>query len=158
MRTARLALLLLPAALAPAPARAQLLGAQINVIGQRLVPVHSPYAGALSLRWWGDDEMSQSFGVYLGARLPAGLQAYLDVEMIRGNGVSGASGLAGVTNGDVVRQGTVDLGKNPYVARAFLRWTISLGAPVATRWPGRRTRSRRWSPRTAWRSPPASWP
>ena len=130
MRAARFPLpLLLPllAVLPPAGARAQLLGAQINLIGQSLEPLHSPYAGPLSLRWWGDDEMSQAFGVYFGARLPAGLQAYLDVEMIRGNGVSGASGLAGVTNGDVVRQGTVDLGKNPYLARAFVRWAISLG-------------------------------
>ena len=104
-----------------------ILGAQLNLIGQRLQPLHSPYASPASLLPTGDTEMSQAFGIYLGARLPAGLQAYLDVEMIRGNGISHASGLAGVTNGDVVRQGSVDLGKNPYVARAFLRWTIGLG-------------------------------
>jgi len=130
MRATRLLILLLPATLVPAAARAQLLGAQINVIGQRLQPLHSPYTGILSLRPTGDTQMSEAFGVYLGGVLPAGFQAYLDVEMIRGNGVSSSSGLAGVTNGDVIRQGTVDLGKNPYVARAFLRYAISLGGPA----------------------------
>jgi len=104
-----------------------LLGAQLNFIGQRLQPLHSPYAGPLSLKSGGDTEMSQAFGVYLGARVVGGLAAYLDVEMIRGNGVSHASGLAGVTNGDVVRQGSASLGKGPYVARAFLRYSVGLG-------------------------------
>jgi high affinity Mn2+ porin len=127
MRATLPAVLLLTASLLPATARGQVLGAQLNFIGQRLQPLHSPYTGPASLLPTGDTEMSQAFGVYLGARLPARLQAYLDVEMIRGNGVSRASGLAGVTNGDVVRQGSVDLGKNPYVARAFLRWTAGVG-------------------------------
>ena len=134
---AALAALLLPAAAmaqaaalpAPSPPwpASWLLGAQINLIGQRLQPLHSPYAGVNSLRWWGDTEMSQAYGLYFGAALPAGLQAYLDVEMIRGNGLSNASGLAGITDGDVLRQGAVNLGKGPYVARAFLRWTVPLG-------------------------------
>jgi high affinity Mn2+ porin len=47
--------------------------------------------------------------------------------MIRGNGISSASGLAGITDGDVLRQGSVQLGKGPYVARAFVRWTAGLG-------------------------------
>jgi high affinity Mn2+ porin len=127
MRAALLATLVLSTTLLPATARGQVLGAQLNVIGQRLQPLHSPYAGPLSLQPTGDTEMSQAFGVYFGAKLPGRLQAYLDVEMIRGNGISKASGLAGITNGDVVRQGSVDLGKNPYVARAFLRYTIDLG-------------------------------
>ncbi len=104
-----------------------ILGTQLNFIGQRLQPLHSPYAGVNSLRWWGDTEMSQAYGIYLGGALVGGLQAYLDVEMIRGNGVSSASGLAGITDGDVLRQGTVQLGKRPYVARLFLRYAIGLG-------------------------------
>jgi hypothetical protein len=46
--------------------------------------------------------------------------------MIRGSGISHASGVASVTNGDVLRQGSVDLGSGPYVARAFVRWSIPL--------------------------------
>ena len=48
--------------------------------------------------------------------------------MARGSGVSHASGLAGVTNGDVLRQGTADLGNGPYVARAFLRFIVPMGS------------------------------
>jgi hypothetical protein len=54
--------------------------------------------------------------------------AYLDVEMVRGSGISHASGTAAITNGDVLRQGTVELGSGPYVARGFVRWTIPLAA------------------------------
>ena len=70
--------------------------------------------------------------MYLGARLIPRLDGYLDVEMARGNGVSHASGLAGITNGDVLRQGTADLGNGPYVARAFLRLSLPLGLAADT--------------------------
>ncbi|MDQ6636018.1 MAG: carbohydrate porin [Gemmatimonadota bacterium] len=74
--------------------------------------------------------MSDTYGLYLGARITSHLDGYLDVEMARGNGISHASGLAGVTNGDVLRQGTADLGNGPYVARGFLRFTLPLGDDV----------------------------
>jgi hypothetical protein len=45
--------------------------------------------------------------------------------MIRGKGISRVVGVAGPTNGDVLRQGTIDLGSGPYVARAFVRYTRS---------------------------------
>ncbi|HEY5440211.1 MAG TPA: carbohydrate porin [Gemmatimonadaceae bacterium] len=78
----------------------------------------------------GDRAVSHTYGIYLGARLAPRLDGYLDVEMARGSGISHASGLAGVTNGDVLRQGTADLGSGPYVARAFLRLTLPLGSDV----------------------------
>ncbi|MDQ6888167.1 MAG: carbohydrate porin [Gemmatimonadota bacterium] len=46
--------------------------------------------------------------------------------MARGSGIGRAVGLAGPTNGDVIRQGTADLGKGPYVARAYVRYAVSL--------------------------------
>jgi hypothetical protein len=79
----------------------------------------------------GDRQLSQSYGAYGGTCLLSHLAAYLDVEMIRGGGISRASGLAAVTNGDVLRQGSVDLGNGPYVARAFVRWTIPLPSVVS---------------------------
>ena len=109
-----------------APARAQLLGAQATLIGQRLQPLRSPYAGAMSLRADGDRQLSQSYGAYGGLCIGGGLDVYLDAEMVRGSGISHASGLGAVTNGDVLRQGSVDLGSAPYVARVFARWTIGL--------------------------------
>jgi len=106
--------------------RARLLGAQATFIGQDLRPFDAAYSGPMSLVDRGDRQLSQSYGVYGGACLTPAFAAYLDVEMIRGGGISHASGLAGVTNGDVLRQGSVDLGQGPYVARAFVRWTVPL--------------------------------
>ena len=102
-----------------------LLGSQINVIGQDLRPMRSPYEGPNSLTALGDSKISHAYGVYTGIDVGHGLQGYLDVEMVRGKGISRVVGLAGPTNGDVLRQGTVDLGSGPYVARAFVRYTHS---------------------------------
>ena len=106
----------------------QVLGTQINVIAQHLAPFHSPYRGAMSLTSTGSDAISHVYGVYTGVSITKRLEAYLDVEMARGKGISHASGLAGITNGDVLRQGTADLGNGPYVARAFLRYTQPLSS------------------------------
>jgi hypothetical protein len=107
---------------------AWILGTQINVIGQHLAPFGSnPYSGPNSLKASGDSKLSSAFGIYLGARVVAGAQVYLDIEMIRGGGISGVTGLGGITNGDVLRQGSVNLGQGPYVARAFLRYAIAIG-------------------------------
>jgi len=100
-----------------------LLGTQINVIAQDLRPMRSPYEGPNSLAARGDSKISHAYGVYGGVDAGHGIQAYLDVEMIRGRGISRVVGLAGPTNGDVLRQGTIDLGSGPYVARAFVRYT-----------------------------------
>lgn len=104
----------------------QVLGTQIDVIAQRVAPFAAQYSGPMSLISRGDHSISHVYGVYVGARLRTGVDGYLDVEMARGSGISHASGLAGVTNGDVLRQGTADLGNGPYVARAFLRFSLSL--------------------------------
>ncbi|MDE3151230.1 MAG: carbohydrate porin [Gemmatimonadota bacterium] len=111
--------------------RARLLGAQATLIAQDLRPFHAAYSGPMSLVSGGDRQMSQSYGLYAGACVLPGLAAYVDGEMIRGSGISHASGLGGVTNGDVLRQGSVDLGDGPYVARAFVRYTIGLPSTTA---------------------------
>jgi Carbohydrate-selective porin len=104
----------------------QVLGTQVNVIAQHLPTFHSAYNGPMSFTASGSDAISHVYGVYTGARIQPGLEAYLDVEMARGKGISHASGLAGVPNGDVLRQGTADLGNGPYVARAFIRYSHAL--------------------------------
>ena len=108
--------------------RVTLLGAQATFIGQDLRPFPAAYSGPMSLTNGGDRQLSQSYGAYGGACLTGQLTAYVDVEMIRGSGISHASGIAAVTNGDVLRQGSVDLGKGPYVARAFVRWSVPLAS------------------------------
>lgn len=105
----------------------QLLGAQYTFVDQHQDALRSPYAGPLSLLARGDTERSHTFGAYFGVQLPAHLQFYFDLEMFKGEGVSGTTGLAGLTNGDVIRSGAVQLGKRPYVARRFLQWTLPLG-------------------------------
>jgi hypothetical protein len=104
----------------------KLLGAQTTFIGQDLRPFSAAYSGTMSLVSHGDQQLSESYGLYGGACITSQLAAYLDAEMIQGSGISHASGLAAVTNGDVLRQGSVDLGKGPYIARIFVRWTIPL--------------------------------
>ena len=108
----------------------QVLGTQLTVIAQQLGSFNAAYSGPMSLVATGDHAVSHTYGIYLGARIAPRLDGYLDVEMARGSGISHASGLAGVTNGDVLRQGTADLGNGPYVARAFLRFMMPLGTDV----------------------------
>ena len=105
----------------------QFLGAQYTMIDQHQDRVHSPYSGPLSLSARTDTARSHTFGAYFGVALPAHFQFYFDVEMFKGQGVSGATGMAGLPNGDVIRSGSANLGKSPYVARRFLRWTLPLG-------------------------------
>jgi high affinity Mn2+ porin len=106
----------------------QILGGQATVIEQRVLPFHNPYQGPNSFKANGDDEISHSYGFYLGAQVTPLVQIYVDTEMIRGAGISNATGLGGYTNGEVIRQGSVDLGQAPYVARAFLRYVVPLGS------------------------------
>ncbi|PYO40740.1 MAG: hypothetical protein DMD33_16595 [Gemmatimonadetes bacterium] len=47
--------------------------------------------------------------------------------MAEGAGVSQATGLAGITNGDVIRQGTANLSRGPYLARLIVRYFVPLG-------------------------------
>jgi high affinity Mn2+ porin len=132
---ASLGLLLTSAVLSPGWAQAgwpdwapRLLGAQVTVIVHNLRPFPAAYSGVNSLGNLGDTQGTHTYGVYLGARLARWLQAYADGEMALGGGVGHAVGLAGLTNGDVIRQGSVDLPKAPYVARVFLKALIPLGA------------------------------
>ncbi len=114
----------------------QLLDAQVNYVAQQLDPLHSAYAGPLSLPAAGDQALSRTFGAYLGVRLPAHLAFYLDGELFTGSGVNRGTGLAGYVNGDVVRAGPGSGGKQrPYIARAYFDWNLPLGtasAPVAS--------------------------
>lgn len=104
----------------------QVLGTQINIIGQQLAPFHSPYSGPNSLASGGDRQLSDIYGIYLGQRVSRRLEGYLDIEMARGSGIGRAIGLASYVNGDVIRQGSADLGQGPYVARAFARYSLPL--------------------------------
>ncbi|HYA87311.1 MAG TPA: hypothetical protein VEI57_09645, partial [Nitrospirota bacterium] len=98
------------------------LGAQFNGVYQYMPDFHSPYEGPNSLSFQENrgKDFTQTYGLYLGSQLASRLQAYLDVEWFRGNGISDGVGLGGYVNGDVIRAGSSNLPKDPYVARLYL--------------------------------------
>jgi high affinity Mn2+ porin len=106
----------------------QLVGAQYTWIRQYQYPLHSPYRGTNSLDPAGDTQGTHTIGLYFGWAFTDRLQAYLDTEKFNGAGVSGATGLGGLTNGDVVRQGSASLHKDFYIARSYLRYVVPLSA------------------------------
>ena len=73
---------------------------------------------------------THTVGLYFGWAITHDLQAYFDVEKFMGDGVSNSVGLGGLTNGDVVRQGSAGLEKRPYVARRYLRYMVPLSDGV----------------------------
>ncbi|MBV9346277.1 MAG: carbohydrate porin [Gammaproteobacteria bacterium] len=105
----------------------QLLAAQYTYILQQQSTLRSPYQGPLSLDPRGDTQATHTVGFYGGWAPLNGAELYLDTEKFMGAGVSGATGLAGLTNGDVVRQGVVGLKKQFYIARAFAHFVYPLG-------------------------------
>jgi len=104
------------------------LGLQYTFIDQQQTALLSPYQSHLSLLPAGDRQSTNTIGAYGGwAPVPWG-QLYLDVEKFMGAGVSGATGIGGLTNGDVVREGTQGLKKEFYIARLYARFMLPLGS------------------------------
>jgi len=108
----------------------RLLGEQYTFVVQNQSALHSPYAGPLSLHPDGDTQPTHTIGFYLGWALSDWAQAYFDTEKFMGAGVSGATGMGGLTNGDVVREGASNLPKRFYIARSYLRFMLPLGAQL----------------------------
>lgn len=103
------------------------LGAQYTYILQHQSGLRSPYAGSLSLKSGGDTQPTNTLGFYTGWAPFSWGQAYFDVEKFMGAGISGATGLGGGTNGDVIRSGS-GLRKQFYIARLYARFMLPLGA------------------------------
>jgi hypothetical protein len=104
-----------------------LLGAQYTYVLQHQDALHAPYSGRLSLEPDGDTQPTHTIGGYLGWAPFAWGQLYFDTEKFMGAGVSGATGLGGLTNGDVVREGADNLKKTFYIARLYARFMVPLG-------------------------------
>src|SRR5262249_49322758 len=111
-----------PAPQAPHNPWPQLVGAEFTYVWQRQSPLHSPYQGPNSLDPRGDSEPTYTMGIYLGWEPLEHLQLYFDTEKFMGAGVSGATGLGGLTNGEVVRAGAENLPKRVYIARLYVRY------------------------------------
>jgi hypothetical protein len=108
-----------------------LIGEQYTFIVQNQSSLHSPYQGPLSLKPNGDTQPTDTIGFYGGWAITNWAQLYLDTEKFMGAGVSNATGLGGLTNGDVVREGANSLPKRFYIARVFLRFMLPLGPQLA---------------------------
>ena len=106
----------------------QFLGAQYTFIEQWQSALRSPYEGVHSLLPGGDQQPTHTIGGYSGWAPFSWAQLYFDVEKFMGAGVSGATGLGGLTNGDVIRAGTVGLKKEFYIARLYARFLVPLGS------------------------------
>ena len=108
----------------------QLLGAQYTYVLQHQDALDAPYSGRLSLRPDGDTQPTHTLGGYLGWAPVGWGQLYFDTEKFMGAGVSDATGLGGLTNGDVVREGASNLKKTFYIARLYARFMVPLGSEV----------------------------
>ncbi len=91
-------------------------------------PFHSPYQGqnSLSFKTGLGQQITQTYGAYIGSQLAPGLQVYADGELFQGNGISNGEGLGGYVNGDVIRAGSSNLPKVPYIARLYFRYYYPL--------------------------------
>ncbi len=114
----------------PASRWPMLLGVQYTYVLQHQDALDAPYSGRLSLNPAGDTQPTHTIGGYLGWAPLDWAQLYFDTEKFMGAGVSGATGLAGLTNGDVVREGANNLPKTFYIARLFARFMLPLGQEV----------------------------
>jgi high affinity Mn2+ porin len=104
-----------------------LLGAQYTYVLQHQDALDAPYSGPLSVGPAADTQPTHTLGAYLGWAPCAWGALYFDTEKFMGAGVSGATGLGGLTNGDVVREGANNLPKTFYIARLYLRFMVPLG-------------------------------
>ena len=85
----------------------------------------APYEGANSFQNRSETRGSFTTTFYAGRRLWTGGEAYVNVELIAGEGLSKVLGLAGPPNGETYRVDSTQLKAN--LARLFLRQTFDLG-------------------------------
>jgi high affinity Mn2+ porin len=109
-----------------------LLGAQYTFILQNQSRMYAPYSGPLSLDPNGDTQPTHTIGIYLGWAPVSWGQLDLDLEKFMGSGVSSATGLGGLTNGDVVREGASGVRKQFYIARSYARFMLPFGDTLKT--------------------------
>ncbi len=101
-------------------------GAEVNSIFQAHPSFGAPYTGTNSLHPGGEVAISGLLTVFSAYRPHRTTEIILDAEMAVGGGLSGALGIAGFTNLDVVRNPT--LSNEPYVARFEIHQMIPLSS------------------------------
>jgi high affinity Mn2+ porin len=91
---------------------------QLTTIDQWHGSFTSPYQGLHSLSPNPETDLSITTTLFLGARLWKNAEAYFNPEVGGGQGFSGASGIAGFTNGEIYRVG--DPTPSVYIGRIYL--------------------------------------
>ncbi len=95
---------------------------QANIVFQAHGDFYALYSGTNSFKNIGETATSRVLTFFSGYEFNPHTMAYLDVEESGWKGISGALGLAGFTNLDVVRNPTI--GQAPYIARLMLEQII----------------------------------
>src|SRR5258707_375538 len=91
---------------------------QATSIGDYHGTFRSPYSGQFSLRNMTERDVSLTTTLFLGFRLDANTQVYIDPEIAGGRGFSGVNGIASSPNGELPRVASAT--PKPYVARAYI--------------------------------------
>lgn len=97
---------------------------QATYIWQRSPGFNAQYSGQNSLRNSGEDGYTFTSTAYLGARTWQGGEVYLNVELGKGDALSGLTGLGGFANGEATRVSGNTF--RAYRQRLFLRQTWAL--------------------------------
>lgn len=95
---------------------------QANFVFQAHGDFYAQYSGPNSLKNTPENAISRVLTLFTGYELTRNTAVYLDVEEAGWGGISGALGLAGFTNLDVVRNPSI--GTQPYIARLMLQQII----------------------------------
>jgi hypothetical protein len=95
---------------------------QANIVFQAHGDFYAQYSGPNSLKNHGEHATSRVLTLFTGFEFTPRTIGYFDVEEAGWGGISGALGLAGFTNLDVVRNPA--LGSAPYIARAMIQQII----------------------------------
>ncbi|MFL5340362.1 MAG: carbohydrate porin [Gemmataceae bacterium] len=103
--------------------------AQSTFIGQANWRFHAPYTlTPLSLPPNDSSRNTASGTLFFDVRLWHGAELIFNPEFTGGTGLNGTTGIAGFPNGEATR--TTSVPPTPYIARLFVRQTISLGGDL----------------------------
>jgi len=101
---------------------------QANFVFQSHGDFYAAYSGPNSLKNTSEHATSRVLTLFTGYEVTPNTVVYLDVEEAGWGGISGALGLAGFTNLDVVRNPT--LGAAPYIARLIFEQVIPFSSEM----------------------------
>ncbi len=110
---------------ADAPAERWNLVYQATSIGQYHGTFHAPYTGPNSLQNYPERDVSLTTTLFFSLRLGKNTSFYFDPEIAGGKGISGVTGIANFTNGELPRVASAT--PKPYIARLYVTHDFGFG-------------------------------